>query len=710
MNRNATMDRLLAGLITALCCGGPLAQNRPVAGLVLDEAGKPIADVAVCPFAIHEPFVTERLAAAPALRTDAEGRFAFTAERPLPRNSHALLFVAKGRVHVAAAAAYVDMTPVVLPKGNTLAGRVRDPDGKPLAGVRVQARDWLSQCQFLTRSRHAILAPEPCTAVLTDAQGRFILTGTVDTAIALTIGNHGFTERTFGPLAAGQPLDAVVAPAPVVTVQALFDGKPRAGADVHVRNNDGDEPRPAGITDAAGRVAITFARPGKLLVHISDRETFGELRLDEPTATATLELAPMKVPRVDWPVPDHGTTIVRGTLQDPDTKTPVANAWVGAMPHDPRIDLDERAILGDAVSAVSRFVKVQTDADGKFELQVPPGRHWLVAAEPSQIHRWPGTARNPTPSEVNVAAGTAPLQRDLSLQPTTTVRGRLVGGTPPVGAGIRLVPQSVWVHASDARFTFHNRFALAADLTFSAPARRLRAHEAQLLLPRWFRQGLPDKVTLGTFTIAADRPLDLPVGTALPAVVRGHVRALVPMERLAVISLGNGGDGMAWGTAWYDGPVGLVARDGSFAIQEPPGSRSLLVIDLWSGVPLGWTRPATVAPASERTVDLEIRAHEVVIHCEGLEEPDEAWLDVLVDDAHWPADVGRITARGKDPGGDVGVAVPASLTGFRLCLPEGETELRLRKSRARRLAADILAMATWSSRQPDVREITLSAN
>lgn len=701
-----TIPRMLA-----LLAGFPLlAQGRPIAGRVVDEVGRPLAEVAVCPFSAHEPFVTERLAATPPLRTDAEGRFAFTAGQPLPRGNHALLFVAQGRVHVAVGTAYVDMAPIVLPKASTLAGRVRDPDGKPLAGVRVQARDWLSQCRFLARAGTFFLSPEPCTAVLTDAQGRFVLTGTVDTAIGLTIGNHGYTERAFGPLAAGQPLDAVLSPAPTVTVQALFDGQPRADAQVHVRNDDVDEPRPAGITDAEGRITLTFARPGKLLVHVSDGETFGQLRLDEPAPTATLELARISTARVDWPVPGTDATVVRGTLRDPDTDQPVARAWVGAMPHDPRIDLDERAILNDAVNAVSRFVKVQTDADGKFELRVPPGRHWLVAAESSPGFRWPGTSRNPTPVDVMAAAGAEPIERNLALQPRTTVRGRLVGGTPPPGVGIRLVPDSTWLLGSTERLAFHDRFAVAADLTFTASSRQLRDHQVQLLLPRWFRQGLPDKVTIGTFAVAVDRPLEVPIEAALPAVVRGRVRAAVPMERLAVVSLGKTAADTLWGAANYDGPVCPVARDGSFAIQEPPGARSLLVIDLWSGVPLGWSQPAMVAPGSERSVDLAIRAHEIVIRCEGLEEPATAWLDILVEDAHWPAGVGNLAARGKDREGDVGVEVTAALTEFRICVPDGDTELHLRKSRPRRLLADLLDAATWSSRSPDVRVITLTAH
>ncbi len=52
-------------------------------------------------------------------------------------------------------------------------------------------------------------------------------------------------------------------------------------------NSNGSEGATAGVSHIAeGRITLTFARPGKLLVHVSDGETFGQLRLDEPAPRA----------------------------------------------------------------------------------------------------------------------------------------------------------------------------------------------------------------------------------------------------------------------------------------------------------------------------------------------------------------------------------------------------------------------------------------
>lgn len=706
----APLATLLALLIGCCALPGVGAQERSAAGLVHDENGKPLADVAVCPFSAFRPFVTQDLAAEPLLRTGADGRFAFTAERPLPRDCNAVLFVAPGRVHVAVGASHLDMTPIVLPKGSTMAGRIRDPSGKPLAGVRVQARDWLSQCRFLGHHSSAVTAPEPCTAVRSDANGRFLLSGTVDTAIRLTFGNDGFQELDLGPLAAGEPLDLVIDRAPTIAVRAMYAGRPCQGARVHIRWDETQEPLPAGITDAQGEVLLTLTHAGRLHVHIADQRAFGQIVVTEPEATpVVLELAPLPAPQVDWPGPAGDAIVVRGTLRDPDNGEPVANAWVGAMPQQAGFDLVERAILCDGVSAVSRFDKTRTGPDGAFTLAVAPGNYWLIAAEPV-AGRPLGVARNPTPQELVLGKDSAPSEIRLELQPRRTVRGRLTGGPAPVGTMLRLVPQSMWVEGIDERQRFHDRFALDGELAFTAPARQLRPHVGQLLVPRWFRQGLPDKVPLGVFDLAASQVLEVPIDHVLPAVVRGRVRATVPRERLAVVSLASDDAAARSRVAAYGGPVCPVSRDGSFSIQEPPGSRSLLVLDLWSGVPLAWTQPVTVAPNRTREVELDVHVHEVIVHCTGLEAPQQAWLDILVDDAHWPAGIGAIDVRGKDRGGDLGVTLTAAMTEFRLILPDGDTQLRLCRSRQRRNGGDLFDATTWSSRKGGERTVTLVAH
>ncbi|MCU0866743.1 MAG: carboxypeptidase-like regulatory domain-containing protein [Planctomycetes bacterium] len=175
-------------------------------GRVVDENGAPLAGVAVHALRSDQPWITAELPPDQVVTTDVDGRWRLSQPVSAEPESHRLLFVTKGRVHVAAPLSAAGF-PIVLPRGRTLVGRVVDPAGRPLAGVRVEQRDALRRMTYRAESARVAWPGEPRTAVRTDAAGRFVMPGTVDTGIQLVVGEAG--ARSYGPFAHGEPIEIV---------------------------------------------------------------------------------------------------------------------------------------------------------------------------------------------------------------------------------------------------------------------------------------------------------------------------------------------------------------------------------------------------------------------------------------------------------------------------------------------------------------------
>jgi hypothetical protein len=205
------------------------ANTTDVRGVVVDESGKPLADVAIGGFTWASDFITAEVIRTPLARTDRDGRFALAVGGAVPLEL--LLFVAPGRVHVACPACNVALQPIVLPKDRTVAGRVRGPDGKGIAGARVEVGDWLASAVFFGNGRCNF--PIPRTAVRTDEGGRFAVSGTCDVGMLVTISGDGIEPLELAAVAAGDALDVTVERfVPVVVTVRMPDGKPLAGAQV----------------------------------------------------------------------------------------------------------------------------------------------------------------------------------------------------------------------------------------------------------------------------------------------------------------------------------------------------------------------------------------------------------------------------------------------------------------------------------------------
>ena len=199
----------LAGLLSAFVSlpVAALAQTA-LKGRVVDQDGAALADVAVC--LIDEqaaPFLTKQSVRQRLTATGADGRYSVDHPAHLEASRYHLLFVGRGRVHVHVPLTPRDGWPIVLPRAHTLAGRVVDHDGKPVADVRVEARDWLWQARYRADQATIAWLPTPRTAVRTNKRGRFVLPGTMSSAVQLVIGDAFLRSN---PVALGDPIELVM--------------------------------------------------------------------------------------------------------------------------------------------------------------------------------------------------------------------------------------------------------------------------------------------------------------------------------------------------------------------------------------------------------------------------------------------------------------------------------------------------------------------
>lgn len=140
------------------------------------------------------------------------------------------------------------LLPLVLGRGFSLHGRVRDAAGKPVAGARLCATDIL---------------PAPWTpwtgyvAAVSDDRGIFSLRGVPAQGMRLTLHAEGYRSVTLSPVLAGTPLEFTLQPAPRLAGRVVDgEGKP-VEAELEVRYEGRDEVQ-FGRSGADGSFDLTW--------------------------------------------------------------------------------------------------------------------------------------------------------------------------------------------------------------------------------------------------------------------------------------------------------------------------------------------------------------------------------------------------------------------------------------------------------------------
>ncbi len=261
--------RLLLGvLLSASLPGAPRAPQEPerklrITARVLDAAGQPLSKAGIV-FGPADEVTTANALSHPEARCADDGSLEFTIVQPaeflVPT---ALLIAAPGKVafrfphlqYLQQRALFrnesvLDLGGIRLSDGFTLSGRVRDRDGKPIAGARIRAVDCLTTYPWL--------APSFGSQTITGGNGVFVLPSVFANAMAIAVAADGYYTRTLPSVDLGNPLDVQLEASGFVegTVQDA-EGRPFEGLVTVRYEFAGAEARPTRAEQGKFRLSVT---------------------------------------------------------------------------------------------------------------------------------------------------------------------------------------------------------------------------------------------------------------------------------------------------------------------------------------------------------------------------------------------------------------------------------------------------------------------
>lgn len=223
--------------LLAMAAIAPATAQQPdvaytVTGTVVDEEGAPLAGVAVGLLQNAAPVDVQQVLREPAATSGNDGRFTFRIEDGVPW-SRIVLLARRGRQAAARSLRYqttgdIDLGPFVLPPAATLVGRVRDVEGKPIAGARIRVSEAIQQ--GYNNRTYAL------SGGTSNARGIFQVPCVPRTGLLLTVHKDGFQSQE--QLAShDSPLSLTLVAAPVVRgIARTDDGEVLANARVTVQH------------------------------------------------------------------------------------------------------------------------------------------------------------------------------------------------------------------------------------------------------------------------------------------------------------------------------------------------------------------------------------------------------------------------------------------------------------------------------------------
>jgi hypothetical protein len=159
---------------------------------------------------------------------------------------------------------------IVITTGNRLFGRVRDAAGKPLANIRVTARDLLEHGNAFQSGQHLGFF---CSAV-TNASGIFELPCALPVASSLTFAADGFYRERLEPVASSTPIEVILRPSGTIQGRVLDpEGHSIGDAYVTVQYElpSGIEVQPL-RTGADGSFRTNLDRPGRWRLSVNKQD------------------------------------------------------------------------------------------------------------------------------------------------------------------------------------------------------------------------------------------------------------------------------------------------------------------------------------------------------------------------------------------------------------------------------------------------------
>ena len=404
-----------------------VANRRNVSGVVADPDGKPVAGATV-------RWGADRSSEAIETKTDSEGKFRLAL---VPDQPQVVCVIPEGP-DLAPEAPSVEKggdqeIRVVLPKGHTASGVVRDDRGTPFAGVTV--------LPIVTgMGRRGLALWERGTK--TDARGRFAISGLPGSGSSFTFLGEGVSDLRDHPLELDKENDVTMSAAGAIRGKVVDEtGKPVRNFRVLLNASRGREPG-----DKFGGFFAGFCGIG--LTYTSDDGSFLIRNLGAGSVQRVTVLAPghgegtidrVVAEPLNRLTPDQAPSFRLGpanSLQvralEEGTRRPVPDARVSLIYEDPGID--DHFTWGYHDTAWGDSVHAKTDAGGIATFSP------LTFGEGTILVQAPGFARQ--------HLGWRDGSRDLgvTLQPEAVVSGELLDdstGRPLEGGYIRLASPTV---------------------------------------------------------------------------------------------------------------------------------------------------------------------------------------------------------------------------------------------------------------------------
>ena len=409
--RTLTITTLLALLTAPL-----VAQPATVTGTVLGPDGEPVAGATVGTVTQFEPpFAWENTTSAE------DGSFAFTLTTPR-RGAMAVVAAFAEGLGVVGKMTTTPGTPIELQFSDelgSLSGTVSDADAQAIEGARVSVMG-LRRPGDNQEMGGWFIDWDHAPAAETDADGGFVIEDLpAGMQAALSVEADGYaTWRDIMPerwrvVGEDAEIEIALERGGVIAGRVIHDGDPVEGATLRaVGRLDESVSWGQAVTDADGRYEVGGISPGTFQVSVQPMGA-----LVAPPAEEVQVEAGVRIDDVDFELLTG--SIVRGRVTWKDTGDPVPDTTIYAG-------------AGGELGGVS---VAETDADGFYQLRVPPGEHRVMWTGPRVETRGAEPAQG---YEITIAADEAREGFDFVLSRKPTIEITVLGpdGAPAVGADV----------------------------------------------------------------------------------------------------------------------------------------------------------------------------------------------------------------------------------------------------------------------------------
>ncbi|MEA3403439.1 MAG: carboxypeptidase regulatory-like domain-containing protein [Armatimonadota bacterium] len=434
-----TRLRLALVVWTVLMAVAVGAETLTISGTVVTPDGQPAAGATVFTnwYFVAEPRKYDLVQAETA--AGADGAFELTLEgegEPIERWAVGAMMDGYGLGWAVVERPETEGVVIRLHEPATVAGRVIDSDGEPVEGAQVTVQE-ISAAGDRRDSIHPSLTLQQTTG----PDGRFEFPGMPeDTLVRMSAGASGYALH-FGseePVATMGDVEITLMRGGVITGRVTRDGEPVPEVRVWSRREQQPYERSVAATDEQGTFALDQMKAGVHTVYVDAPEGWTAAPIEHVAANAG---EPVELPDIEL----IRGGVVSGLVSDGETGEPVTKVTITAYASE-----DDFPFAG--------FWTAHADAEGHYELRLPPGRYWLHADGRGAGYQYRG--EEPWLHEVQVAEGES-AELNIPLTPMARLTGTVVDaeGAPVEGA---LIMASEGV-SGDVRTDAEGRFRLSGE-------------------------------------------------------------------------------------------------------------------------------------------------------------------------------------------------------------------------------------------------------